>query len=306
MRKFLLLNLIFLGSLYSQDYYYEKYRQKVSKDTDPTIFVIEESIMSKKYFFSLLLCKVKDLVNNENLTKIKELNITIEDQDSQIDERDDIIDDLETQIKKPPNSKLINRIVIATTSLKEDDVIEEKARSLGIDCFRGSENDVLDRYYRCAKQFEMKTIVRITADCPIIDPTIVDKVIEQFHSGDYDYATNTIIRTYPVGTDVEIFSFQSLEKSWHEAKLSSEREHVTPFLREKKSKFKIKNVENAENMSHLRWTLDMNEDLILIRKIVSKMKKRPILMNDILNLFAKEPELICINEHITKSGGTKI
>ena len=203
-------------------------------------------------------------------------------------------------------SKLINRVVIATTSLDEDNVIEEKARTLGIDCYRGSETDVLDRYYRCAKQFEMKTIVRITADCPIIDPTIVDKVIEQFHSGNYDYVTNTIIRTYPVGTDVEIFSFQSLERSWHEAKLPSEREHVTPFLREKKSKFKIKNVENVENMSNLRWTLDMNEDLILIRKIVSKMKKRPILMNDVIDLFSKEPELISINEHIAKSGGTKI
>lgn len=203
-------------------------------------------------------------------------------------------------------SKLINRVVIATTSLDEDNVIEEKARTLGIDCYRGSETDVLDRYYRCAKQFEMKSIVRITADCPIIDPTIVDKVIEQFHSGNYDYVTNTIIRTYPVGTDVEIFSFQSLERSWHEAKLPSEREHVTPFLREKKSKFKIKNVENVENMSNLRWTLDMNEDLILIRKIVSKMKKRPILMNDVLDLFSKEPELISINEHIAKSGGTKI
>ena len=203
-------------------------------------------------------------------------------------------------------SKLIDRIVIATTSLDEDNVIEKKAKQLDIDCFRGSKTDVLDRYYRCAKQFEMKTIVRITADCPIIDPTIVDKVIEQFHSGNYDYVTNTIIRTYPVGTDVEIFSFQSLERSWHEAKLPSEREHVTPFLREKKSKFKIKNVENVENMSNLRWTLDMNEDLILIRKIVSKMKKRPILMNDVLDLFSKEPELISINEHIAKSGGTKI
>ena len=203
-------------------------------------------------------------------------------------------------------SKLIDRIVIATTSLDEDNVIEKKAKQLDIDCFRGSKTDVLDRYYRCAKQFEMKTIVRITADCPIIDPTIVDKVIEQFHNGDYDYVTNTMVRTYPVGTDVEIFSFQSLEKSWYEAKLSSEREHVTPFLRNKHSDFKIKNVENDENMSHLRWTLDMNEDLILIRKIVSKMEKRPILMNDVLELFSKEPELISINEHLAKSGGTKI
>jgi len=221
-------------------------------------------------------------------------------------ELDDTKTTLDFVIDQLSFSKLIDRVIIATTSLDKDNIIEENARSLGINCFRGSETDVLDRYYRCAKYFDMKTIVRITADCPIIDPTIVDKVIEQFHSGDYDYATNTIFRTYPTGTDVEIFSFQSLEKSWHEAKLSSEREHVTPFLRNKNSGFKIKNVENEENVSHLRWTLDMNEDLILIREIVSKIKKRPILMNDVLDLFSKEPELISINEHLTKSRGTKI
>ncbi len=203
-------------------------------------------------------------------------------------------------------SKLINRVVIATTSLDKDNVIEEKARTLGINCFRGSETDVLDRYYKCAKEFQMKTIVRITADCPVIDPIIVDKVIERFQNSDYDYATNTIFRTYPVGTDTEIFSFKSLERCWNEAKQPSEREHVTPFLKNKNSNFKIENVENDENLSHLRWTLDLKEDLILIREIVSKIKNRPILTSDVLDLFSKEPELISINEHIAKSGGTKI
>ena len=203
-------------------------------------------------------------------------------------------------------SKLIDRIVIATTSLDEDNVIEEKAKELGIDCFRGSKNDVLDRYYRCAKEFEMKTIVRITADCPIIDPIIVDKVIEQFQSGDYDYAANIIFRTYPVGTDTEIFSFNSLERCWNEAKQPSEREHVTPFMRNKNSNFKTENIQNDQDLSHLRWTLDLKEDLILIREIVSKIKNRPILTSDVLDLFSKEPELISINEHLAKSRGTKI
>ena len=199
-------------------------------------------------------------------------------------------------------SKLIDRIVIATTFLEEDNVIDEKARALGIEVFRGSEKDVLDRYYKCAKQFRMKTIVRITADCPIIDPIIVDKVIGRFKNNNYDYVTNTISRTYPIGTDTEIFSFQSLERSWHERKMATEREHVTPFLRDKNSNFKIENVENEEDISHLRWTLDTKEDLILIRKIVSKIKNRPILMTDVLELFSKEPELISINEHLSKKG----
>tara|TARA_B100001540_G_scaffold250164_1_gene226073 strand:+ start:897 stop:1625 length:729 start_codon:yes stop_codon:yes gene_type:complete len=203
-------------------------------------------------------------------------------------------------------SKLINRVVIATTSLDKDNVIEQKARTLGINCFRGSETDVLDRYYRCAKEFEMKTIVRITADCPIIDPIIVDKVIEQFQSGDYDYAANIIFRTYPVGTDTEIFSFNSLERCWNEAKQPSEREHVTPFMRNKNSNFKTENIQNDQDLSHLRWTLDLKEDLILIREIVSKIKNRPILTSDVLDLFSKEPRLISINEHLAKSRGTEI
>tara|TARA_A100001037_G_C14977933_1_gene556721 strand:+ start:189 stop:917 length:729 start_codon:yes stop_codon:yes gene_type:complete len=203
-------------------------------------------------------------------------------------------------------SKLIDRIVIATTNLEEDDVIEEKAKTLGIQVFRGSETDVLDRYYRCAKQFQMRNIVRITADCPLIDPIIVDKVIERFNINNFDYVTNTIFRTYPVGTDVEVFTFQSLEKSWYESKMEDEREHVTPFLRNKNSNFKIENVQDDEDLSHLRWTLDTIEDLTLIRKIASKIKNKPILMTDILELFSKEPELISINEHLSKKKETKI
>ena len=203
-------------------------------------------------------------------------------------------------------SKLIDRSVIATTNLEEDNVIEEKAKSLGIQVFRGSETDVLDRYYRCAKQFQMKTIVRITADCPLIDPIIVDKVIERFNNNNYDYVTNTLYRTYPVGTDVEVFTFQSLEKSWYESKMEDEREHVTPFIRNEKSNFKIENVENEVDRSHLRWTLDTLEDLILIRNITSKIENSPILMTDILELFSKEPELISINEHLSNKKETKI
>ena len=104
---------------------------------------------------------------------------------------DEIRTTLDFLINQLSFSKFLDKIVIATTTLEEDNIIEEKARSLGISCFRGSEIDVLDRYYKCAKQFQMKTIVRITADCPIIDPIIVDKVIERFHNTDNDYVTKT-------------------------------------------------------------------------------------------------------------------
>ena len=111
-------------------------------------------------------------------------------------------------------STLIDKIIIATTNLVQDDIIEQTAKNLGIECFRGNSDDVLDRYYNCAKKFQMDNIVRITSDCPLIDPGIVDEVISKYKSGNYDYFTNTLIRTYPIGTDVEIFSFEILEKTW--------------------------------------------------------------------------------------------
>ena len=200
-------------------------------------------------------------------------------------------------------SALLDKIVIATTNLEQDDIIEKNAKTLGIDCFRGSSDDVLDRYYHCAKKFQINTIVRITSDCPLIDPQIVDQVIRKYQYEDYDYVTNTLSRSYPIGTDVEIFSFEILEKTWQKAILPSEREHVTLFIRNKKLNFKLGNLKNSKNLGRLRWTLDRVEDLNLIRKIVVKINKNPILMNDILNLFSLEPELIKINEHITQNEG---
>lgn len=200
-------------------------------------------------------------------------------------------------------STLIDKIIIATTNLVQDDIIEQTAKNLGIECFRGNSDDVLDRYYNCAKKFQMDNIVRITSDCPLIDPGIVDEVISKYKSGNYDYFTNTLIRTYPIGTDVEIFSFEILEKTWQNATLPSEREHVTPFIRNKKMNFRVGNLENKKKLDHVRWTLDRQEDLDLIREIISKINKKPILMNDILNLFSAEPQLIKINENISQDEG---
>jgi len=200
-------------------------------------------------------------------------------------------------------STLIDKIIIATTNLEQDDIIEQTAKNLGIECFRGNSDDVLDRYYNCAKKFQMDNIVRITSDCPLIDPEIVDQVISKYKSANYDYFTNTLIRTYPIGTDVEIFSFETLEKTWYNATLPSEREHVTPFIRNKKMHFRVANLENKKKLGHLRLTLDRQEDLDLIKEIIAKINKNPILMDDILNLFSTEPELIKINENISPDEG---
>ena len=197
-------------------------------------------------------------------------------------------------------SKFIDEIIIATTDLDEDDVIEEISKEMNVKCFRGSSNDVLDRYYNCAKKFQIDNIIRITADCPLIDPEIVDQVIQKYNTKNYDYVTNTLKRTYPIGTDVEIFSFEILEKTWKNAKLSSEREHVTPFIRNEKINLKIGNLENTKDLSHIRITLDHKEDLELIKQIISQINKNPILINDIMKLLSRNQHIFS-NEGMLKS-----
>ena len=196
----------------------------------------------------------------------------------------------------------VKNLVIATTTNQEDDEIEKFANNNSINVFRGKEKDVLDRYFQCAKKYSFSTIVRITADCPLIDPQIVDKVIEQFFSGNYDFATNTLMRTFPIGTDVEVFSFSALNKAWENAQLPSEREHVTPYFHNKEN-FKIINVENDKNISNLRLTVDRIEDFELIKQILNNISINPIHLEDVLELFSRKPELIEINKHINHNEG---
>lgn len=209
-------------------------------------------------------------------------------------------------IKQLQFSKLIEKIIIATTSLEEDDQIINNVQNLNVDIFRGSSSDVLDRFFQCAKKFSIDVIIRITADNPLIDPTIVDDMIKKFMSNSYDYLTNAHVRTFPYGTEVEVFSFKALEQAWKNAKKPSEREHVTPYFYNNPNNFRIFNVEYSKNISNLRWTIDRKNDLSLVKLIIFKIKKRPILMNDILNLFSKEPELFEINRnHILNEGYQK-
>jgi len=218
----------------------------------------------------------------------------------EIDSKNPVLYYVITQLQQ---CKLIDKIVIATTTLDEDKEIVKFVEKMGLPCFRGNPNDVLDRYYQCAKKFTFSGIVRITADCPLIDPIVVDQVIEKFNSETYDYATNSIPRTFPQGTDTEVFSFTTLEEAWKNAKKMSEREHVTPYIYNNKDKFKVLNFIHSKNISNLKWSVDRIEDLTLVRSIVSKIKKRPILMGDILELISKEPELININKNYIMDDG---
>jgi len=199
-------------------------------------------------------------------------------------------------------SKLIDEIVVAIPYGKENDVIVDTIKECNdkIVTTRGSEDDVLDRYYQAAVQTNADVVVRITSDCPLIDPVIIDQVIKQFLDNDCDYCSNSLIRTYPRGLDTEVFSFKVLEKAWNEAKKDYEREHVTPYIIENPDKFKLLNVANDINLSHLRWTLDTKEDFEFITVVYKRIypKKHLFLMDDVLELLDKEPELMKLNCHI--------
>lgn len=199
-------------------------------------------------------------------------------------------------------SKLIEKIIIATTTLDEDNEIVNHVKDLNMDVFRGSSENVLDRYFQCAQSFSFDTIVRITADNPLIDPNIVDDVITEFLTNSLDYITNTTPRTYPHGTEVEVFSFAALEKAWKKAKKPSEKEHVTIFIKDPKNGFNLENITNVENFSNLRYTVDKKEDLVLVKEIVKNIHNRPILLQDIIELYRRKSKIFEINRNVKHDG----
>jgi len=199
-------------------------------------------------------------------------------------------------------SKLIDEVVIALPDGGENDIIVTTVKNYNDEIIitRGSEDDVLERYYHAAVQTNADVVVRITSDCPLIDPVVVDNVIEQFLNNDCDYCSNALVQTYPRGLDTEVFSFSALEKSWNEAKKEYEREHVTPYIWENPYKFRLLNVPNNTDLSHFRWTLDTQEDFDFLEAVYKKIYpgKQHFLMNDVLDLLNKEPELIEINKNV--------
>ncbi len=216
-----------------------------------------------------------------------------------IDNKNTVLDYVLNQVKC---SKKIEKIIVATTNLIEDDIICQHVNLQKIECFRGSSDDVLDRFYQCAKKNSIDSIVRITADNPLIDPNIIDRVIDEYRNKECDFVTNTLDRTFPYGTEVEIFSFQSLEKAWKNAKKPSEREHVTPFIRNLENKFILNNIEYQKDISHLRYTIDRMDDLKLVKEIVKNISIRPILIEDIIKLYKNKPEIFEINKKIKHDG----
>jgi spore coat polysaccharide biosynthesis protein SpsF len=210
---------------------------------------------------------------------------------------------LELQIERLKRIPQINRIIVATSTKEEEKPIVNLVKSLkGVDLFKGSEKNVLDRFYRAASFFKLDVILRLTSDCPIIDPQVVHKVLTKFltSSEKIDYASNVFPRTYPRGLDTEVFSFRALEFAHREATLESEREHVTPFIWSNPVRFPRENVYNAEDLSHFRWTVDTPEDFELIERIYMSLYRSNPLFNleDCVRLLKEHPEWEKINSHI--------
>lgn len=209
-------------------------------------------------------------------------------------------------------SKAINTIILATSEHPENDVLATTVETMGYDVFRGSEDDVLNRFYHAAKKYRSDIIVRITGDCPIIDPKVVDDVVECFINNDVDYASNVEPPTYPDGLDVEAFSFSALELAHANATSIFDREHVTPFIRDR-GNFKKINFTYSTNVSKERWTVDTAQDFEVVQNICRHFSPNlDFNLEDVLNLRKNEPILFDANlgtkrnEGIEFSSGNKL
>jgi len=195
---------------------------------------------------------------------------------------------LEIQINRIKTAKRITNIIVATTVKVEDELIEKEAQRLGVGSYRGSEDDVLDRFYQAVKLIKPDYVVRLTSDCPLLDGHLIDEVVELALSEKVDYCSNTLDETFPDGQDIEVFTFEALEKAWLDAKLKSEREHVTPFIKNN-STFHNRELFNATNFyseyaeyKDVRMTVDEREDFVVISKMIEKFGK-----DESWNVYAK-------------------
>ena len=202
-------------------------------------------------------------------------------------------------VQRLRRATLINELLVATTDSPADDAITKECRRLGVPVFRGDENDVLDRYFRAAQLTKAEVIVRITADCPLIDPEVTDKTIAAFLEQKPAYASNCAVRTYPRGLDTEVMTMQALERAWRSATQKYEREHVTPYIFEHPGEFKIVSVTADGDFSQHRWTVDTPEDLEFVRAIYSRLKDKAEFRGpDVFALLEDEPALCEINRGI--------
>ena len=209
------------------------------------------------------------------------------------------------QIERLQRSQRITSLIVATSTEASDDPLEQLGGQVDVGCFRGSLDDVLDRFYQAAKAFPSEHLLRLTGDCPLAAPEVIDDCVNFHLVGKYDYTSNALEATFPDGLDVEVFRFKCLEEAWKEAHLPSEREHVTPFVYGHPERYRIGSYRQGRDLSWLRWTVDRTEDFQLIEAIYNALyPANPAFTTaDILSLLARCPELASINAGLTRNEG---
>jgi len=204
-------------------------------------------------------------------------------------------------IQRTQRARFLDKVVVATTIEAADEAIVAECRRLHIPVFRGNEDDVLDRYYQAARTHQIDTIVRITSDCPLVEPEVIDEVVQTFkmHDSSLDYAANILSpRTFPRGLDVEVISFEALARTWREDKNPAWREHVTPYIYRNPEKFQVLNVTNETDYSWMRWTVDTPEDLVLVRRIYDHFGDYQFNWQEVIALLVEYPAWLDINRSL--------
>ena len=210
---------------------------------------------------------------------------------------------IELLLTRLARAKEIDQIIVATSADERNIRLVEHVRKLGYTCEQGSENDVLDRYVQAARKHKADVVVRITGDCPLVDPDLVDEVIRQFNAENVDYFCNTNPPTYPDGLDIEVFTFKALEQASRETADPFDREHVTPYLR-KPGKFNTAAMQHSEDLSALRWTVDESADFVVIEKVFQHFHPRiDFTWGEVLSLQVSQPESFNINQHLIRNEG---
>ena len=209
------------------------------------------------------------------------------------------------QVERIRRSRMIDRLITATSVAPSDDLLESVCVQNGLPCFRGSLNDVLDRFYQAARPLKPEHIVRLTADCPLTDPSVIDDVIRFHIDGGFDYTSNCMEPTFPDGLDVEVFKADCLETAWKEAVMQSQREHVTLFIHQQPGRFKLGSFKNNVDLSGLRWTVDELADFELVTMIYESLypNNPEFSSQDILRLLEERPELKVYNTRYARNEG---
>lgn len=207
-------------------------------------------------------------------------------------------------VERTRKASSVSEVMVATTSDPSDDMIEQVCRQMNVPCFRGNIYDVLDRYYQAAREAQADVVVRITADCPLIDAGLIDMVVQRFLEEKVDFAANRLPppyqRTYPIGLDVEVVSFKALQRAWQEAREKHEREHVLPYLYESPGRFKTLTVDHETDLGSYRWTVDTFEDLEFIQKLFTLLPDTEnFTWLDVLKIVEKNPQLSEINAGVS-------